>query len=74
MVIKGTVQEVMLLFDVPEHPALLQASTVEYSLARVLGQAHLLEPLNQLAAKKAFSDGGLPTPNIQTQPPPRGVE
>lgn len=66
-VIKGTVQEVVLLFDVLEHTALLQALPVQYRLARVLGQAHLLEPLHQLTAKKAFSNGGLPTPDIQRQ-------
>lgn len=63
-IIKGTVQEVMFLFDVLEHIALLQPLPVEHSLAGVLGQAHLLEPLNKVAAKKAVSNGGLPTPGI----------
>lgn len=55
----------MFLFDVLEHPALLQSLPVEHSLAGVLGQAHLLEPLNKVAAKKAVSNGGLPTPGIK---------
>lgn len=52
----------MFLFDVLEHTALLQSLPVEQSLTRVLGQAHLLEPLNKVAAKKAVGNGGLPTP------------
>lgn len=55
----------MLLFDVLEHTALLQSLPVEHSLARVLGQAHLLEPLNKVGAKKAVHNGGLPTPDIK---------
>lgn len=55
----------MFLFDVLEHSALLQALPVEYGLARVLGQAHLLEPLNEVAAKEAVNSGGLPTPDGQ---------
>lgn len=55
----------MFLFDVLEHTALLQSLPVEHSLAGVLGQAHLLEPLNKVAAKKAVGNGGLPTPEIK---------
>lgn len=66
-VIKGTIQEVMFLFDVLKHTALLQVLPIENGLTRVLGQAHLLKPLNKVTAKKAFSDGGLPTPDIQTK-------
>lgn len=55
----------MLLFDVLEHTALLEPLPVEHRLAGVLGQAHLLEPLNKVAAKKTVSHGGLPTSDIK---------
>lgn len=63
-IIKGTVEEVMFLLDVLEHTALLQPLAIEHSLAGVLGQAHLLEPLDKVAAKEAVNNGALPTPDI----------
>lgn len=59
-----TVLEIVLLVDVLEHAALLQPRPVERRLSAVPRQAHLLQPLHQLAAQKALHHRPLPTPSL----------
>lgn len=67
-VIKGTVLEVVLLFDVLDDAALLQPATVAHRLARVLSQAHPLEPRHKVAAQEAADHPAFTAPASQTQP------
>lgn len=54
--------EVVFLFDVLDNGALLQAGPVAHRLARVLSQAHPLEPAHEVAAEEAVHHPALPAP------------
>lgn len=58
------VLEVVLSPDVLDNTSVLQAGPIQHCLAAVLSQAHLLEPLHEVAAEETLRHGLFSTPSF----------